>query len=93
MKRPRSTACLTATSWPRHLTTSVQTRKRDVVIRVADWTRDRHEPAYDVECYVAGVYDWRKSKTFCTRSAKRTKKTARVLAVAFAQKQIARLLL
>lgn len=93
MKRQPSTTRLTATSWPRHLTTSVETRKRDVVIRVADWTRDKHEPAYDVECYVQGIYDWRESKIFATRSASRTKKTARTLAVAFAQKQIARLLL
>jgi len=79
---------LSFTSWPRHVTKSVETRKRDIVIRVADWTRDKHEPAYDVECYVKGVYDWDESRTFCTKSAKRTKGQARTLAVAFAQKQI-----
>ncbi len=93
MKRPRTNTRLTAISWPRHLTTSVETRKRDVVIRVADWTRNVHEPAYDVECYVQGVYDWRESKIFATKSAKRTKTQARKLAVEFAQFQIARFLL
>jgi hypothetical protein len=83
---------LTPTSWPRHLTKSVDTRKRDLVIRITDWTRDKDEPAYDVEIYDKGIYDWHQSKTFCTKSDNRSKPEARKLAVDFAQQQIAKLL-
>lgn len=78
--------------WPRHAVKSVETRKRDLVIRITDWTRDKDEPAYDVETYVAGVYDYNLSKVFATRSAGRTKQQARSEAVAFASKQIGDLL-
>ena len=53
-----------AHQWPRKAVASVECRKRDVVVRVADWTRLREDPAFDVEVYVAGVYDWTLSKTF-----------------------------
>lgn len=79
---------LNATSWPRHLVKSVDTRKRDLVIRVTDWTTDKDEPAFDVETYVAGVYDWNESECFTTKSSNRSKAEARRLAVAFAQAQI-----
>ena len=75
-------------SWPRNTVKSVETRKRDVVIRLADWTRDRDEPAYDVEVYIHGVYDWNESQSFTTRNGGRTKPQARAEAVAFAQAQI-----
>jgi len=81
---------LTSKSWPRNLVETVKCRKRDIVIRITDWTRDKDEPAFDVECYVAGVYDWNESQTFCTRSAKQTRKQAKTAAIAFAQKQIAK---
>jgi len=81
-------AKITETSWPKHKVTSVECRKRDLVIRIADWTRDKHEPAYDVECYVAGEYDWDISKSFCTKSAGQTKAEARAQAADFAQAQI-----
>jgi hypothetical protein len=83
---------LTAHSWPRNLVKSIETRKRDLVIRIADWTRDKEEPAYEVEVYKAGVYDWNQSKTFCTRNANRSKSEARHDAIEFAQSQIALLL-
>src|SRR5262245_32666777 len=60
----------TARSWPRNLVESVQTRKRDLVVRIADWSRQSREtgePAYDVEVYHKGTYDWNLSKTFCLR--------------------------
>ena len=82
---------LTERSWPRRLVKSVDCRKRDLVIRIADWTRQSPrtgEPAYDVEVYDKGVYDWNLSQTFTTASSKRTKGEARKLAIAFACKQI-----
>lgn len=39
-----------------HPTKSILTRKRDIVIRIADWSRDKDEPAFDVEVYVRGEY-------------------------------------
>lgn len=55
---------LTENSWPRHLVKSIETRKRDLVIRIADWTRDKDAPCFDVEYYKGGVYDWHKSHSF-----------------------------
>jgi hypothetical protein len=78
----------TEKSWPKKKVTSIETRKRDLVIRIADWTRDKAEPAYDVEVYAAGVYDWNESESFTTKSFPRTKREARKLAVEFAQRQI-----
>lgn len=78
--------------YPRTPIKSVETRKRDLVIRISDWTRDKDEPAYDVEVYVGGVYDSTISETFCTRNAGRTKAQAKAEAIAFAQKQVAALL-
>lgn len=69
-------------------------RKRDLVIRIADWTRqspETGEPSYDVEVYVGGVYDYDLSKQF-TLYEHKTKEKARELAVEFAAKQIAALL-
>ena len=82
------TEIITTASWPKHLVDSVACRKRDLIIRIADWTRDKHEPAFDVEFYKAGVYDWNLSETFCTKSAKRSKKDAKRLAIEFARKLI-----
>lgn len=81
----------TSTSWRRRVTKSIDCRKKDTIVRIADWTRDKDEPAFDVEIYAGGVYDYDESQTFCTRSAKRTKREARALAVAFAAQQIAKL--
>ena len=82
-------------SFPRKAAPSVECRKRDLVIRIADWTRqspDTGEPAFDVEVYVGGVYDSTQSRTFCTASAGKTKAQAKAEAVAFASAQIAALL-
>jgi len=81
--------------WPRNAVQSIETRKRDLVVRIADWTRqsaNTGEPAYDVEVYVGGVYDFNLSKTFATANAGKTKAQARAEAVAFASAQIAALL-
>jgi hypothetical protein len=78
--------------WPRKAVKSLDLRKSDLVVRITDWTKDRDEPAYDVEVYVGGVYDFNLSKVFSTKNAGRTKAEARRLAVEFASKQIAELL-
>lgn len=78
--------------WPRHAVPSVECRKRDLVIRIADWTRDKDEPAYDVETYIGGVYDFNRSAIFTTKSAGKTKKQAKEAAIAYAQAKIAELL-
>jgi hypothetical protein len=80
--------------WPRHEAKTVECRKRDLVLRIADWTRDRDEPAYDVEVYIGGVYDWNESEVFSTKNhtPPRTKALARKAAIAFASAQIAKLL-
>ena len=77
--------------WPRHAVASVECRKRDLVVRVADWTRDRDEPAYDVEVYIGGVYDWNESQCFSVErhGGKRNAKRA---ATEYAGAQIAKLL-
>ena len=71
--------------WPREAVASVETRKRDLVIRIADWHRVKPQSGtggYDVEVYIGGVYDWNESKNFDTKPE----------AAAFAAQQIARLL-
>lgn len=80
--------------WPRNAVKSVECRKRDLVVRIADWTRqslETGEPAYDVEMYIGGVYDWNESKTFTLREHK-SKAVAKQLAIEYASQQIAKLL-
>lgn len=77
--------------WPRQAVKTVETRKRDLVIRISDWTRDRDEPAFDVEVYIGGVYDFNESKSL-TFHEHGTKDRAKAQAVAYAQSQIAKLL-
>ena len=84
---------LNAHHWPRNKVPSIECRKRDLIIRIADWTRESPltgDPAFHVETYVGGIYDWTLSQCFCLRG--KTKVQARAEAVAFAQKQIASLL-
>ena len=71
--------------WPRHAVKSIETRKRDLVIRIADWHRIKPENGtggYDVEVYVGGVYDFNLSQNCDTKAQ----------AVAVAQAKIAELL-
>lgn len=71
--------------WPRQAVKTVETRKRDLVIRIADWHKIKPENGtggYDVECYIGGIYDWHESKTCNTKPE----------AIRFAQAQIAKLL-
>jgi hypothetical protein len=77
--------------WPRRGVDSVETRKRDLVVRIADWMDDKDEPGYDVEIYIGGVYDWNESASF-TPHGHKTEKNAKKLAIAYAQKQIGKLL-
>jgi hypothetical protein len=80
--------------WPRNAVKSVECRKRDLVIRISDWTRqsiDTGEPAYDVECFIGGIFDWNESSEFTLHSGL-TKAQAKQAAIAYAQKQIAKLL-
>ena len=79
--------------WPRHSVSSIECRKRDLIIRLADWSRDKDEPAFDVEVYIGGVYDWTESKsfTFSKEYGKFKNRTAaKTAAVAFAQAQTAK---
>lgn len=77
--------------WPRHTTKSIECRKRDLIIRIADWTKDNDEPAYDVEFYIGGVYDWNESQSF-TKYEFKTLRAAKLAAIKFSQEQIAKLL-
>jgi len=77
--------------WPRSEVKSIECRKRDLIIRIANWTRDKDEPAYDVELYIGGIYDFNESKTVAFSSGY-TKEQAKQKAIEFAQKQISKLL-
>ena len=79
--------------WPNKPVKSVECRKRDLVIRIADWTRQSKksgEPAFDVEVYIGGVYSWNDSKTFTVE--KMSKMEAKSLAAAFAKSLIEKFL-
>ena len=77
--------------WPRQSVECVECRKRDLVVRIANWLSDAEEPAFDVEVYIGGVYDWNKSGSFALSSGL-TRKQAKAAAVKFAREQIAKLL-
>lgn len=78
--------------FPRQAVSAVECRKQDLVFRITDWTRDADEPGFDVETYVAGVYDFNLSKVFSTRSSGRTKQEAKQAAIKFVQDSVAKLL-
>ena len=81
--------------WPRHTVESVECRKRDLVVRISDWMNDKDEPAYDIEVYIGGVYDYHESKVCSLRDStghRRTRQEVKQDAIEFAQKQIAKLL-
>ncbi len=71
---------LTENSWPRHTVKSIETRKRDLVIRIADFTRTKDAPCFDVEFYQAGVYDWHKSHSFDASMLGKTEAKRRAIA-------------
>ena len=80
--------------WPNQQVKSIECRKRDLIVRIADWTRQSlqtGEPGYDVEVYIGGVYSWGESKSF-TLSSGLTKKQAKQRATEYASAQIAKLL-
>ncbi len=77
--------------WPRCSSPNVECRKRDLVVRITDWTRQKtSEPAYDVEVYIGGVYDFNESRVFSLFNM--TREQAKQAAVQFASEQIAKLL-
>lgn len=43
---------------------TLESRKRDFIVRIADWTRTKDSPFYDVEIYKGGVYLADESKCF-----------------------------
>jgi hypothetical protein len=70
-------------SRPRNEVKSIECRKRDLIVRIADWSRiTSGTGGFDVEVYIGGVYDWNESQNFDTRRE----------AAAFAASQIAKLL-
>ncbi len=77
--------------WPRHEVKAVECRPRDLVVRVTDWNDDKDEPAYDVEVYIGGVYDWNESQSFTIHTHK-SKAVCKRLAIEYAAAQIAKLL-
>lgn len=77
--------------WPRCNAPTVECRKRDLVIRATNWMRDRNEPAYDVEVYIGGVYDWNESKSF-TMFEHQSQAACKAQAIEFASAKIAQLL-
>ena len=77
--------------WPRHAVKTVECRKQDLVIRITNWLKDKYEPAYDVEVYIGGVYDWSESQTFALSSGL-TPAQAKQKAIEFANTQTAKLL-
>lgn len=55
--------------FPRWRVEAIQTRERDLVIRITDWSDlpqdcSKGEPGYDVEVYIGGVYDFNESESF-----------------------------
>jgi hypothetical protein len=74
-----------------HKVDSVKCRKRDLVIRIANWSRDWDEPGYDVEVYIGGIYSQYESSCF-TKWGCDTVAAAKKEAIKFAQEQIERLL-
>jgi hypothetical protein len=85
------TATNNAHQWPRHNVASVDCRKRDLIVRITNWMDDKEEPAYDVEVYIGGVFDWTESESFTLFSGL-TKKQAKAKAIEYANSQIAKLL-
>jgi hypothetical protein len=77
--------------WPRHEVKAIEARKRDLVIRITDWTDDKEEPAYDVEVYIGGVYDWNESEIFSLHKHT-TKAMCKKAAITYTQNQIKKLL-
>ena len=77
--------------WPRQAVNSVDCRKRDLVIRITDWMDDKDEPAFDVEVYIGGVYDFNESQSF-TMYMLKDKNTCKREAIKYAQAQIEKLL-
>lgn len=68
--------------FPNKPTPTIECRKRDLVVRIADWTRTKDTPTYDVEVYIGGIYSYNDSGSFGLKSE----------AVEYAAKKIAEIL-
>lgn len=68
--------------YPNRPVPSIECRKRDLVVRIANWTRTKDCPTYDVETYIGGIYSQEHSGQFTTKEK----------AIAFANEQTAKLL-
>ena len=45
--------------------TNTPLRKKDLaVVKIVDWSKDKDEPAIDVEVYINGLFDIEQSKVF-----------------------------
>ena len=53
--------------WPRCRTKTIECREKDFIVRIANWSKDKDEPGYDVEIYVGGIYDWEESRVSKTK--------------------------
>lgn len=69
----------------------LECRKRDLVIRIADWSEDEHEPGYDVEVYLNGAYVRKHSKC-CTVHQYQSIEVAKERAFGFAAEKIKELI-
>jgi hypothetical protein len=78
-------------NFPRKRFETIEARKRDLIFRITDWTKDKEEPAYDVEVYIGGVYDYDESKS-CTFHEYGNKRKAKLAAIEFASEKIKKLL-
>ena len=77
--------------FPRHKVETVELRKKDIVIRVTDWWRDKEEPAFDVEVYTEGCFDYERSHIFA-KSDGLSKEEAKAKAKEFAKEALDRLM-
>jgi hypothetical protein len=77
--------------WPRNKIEMLNCRKRDLVFRISDWSDDKDEPGYDIECYIGGVYDFNESAC-CTVHKYGTLADAKRAAIAFVKYQVEKLL-
>jgi hypothetical protein len=77
--------------WPRNRVKTIDCRGRDLIVRIADWMTDKDEPAFDVEVYIGGVYDFNESETF-TMFKYKDQNICKQKAIEFAQQKIAAIL-
>lgn len=65
--------------YPNRKVESIECRKRDLIVRIADWTRTKDAPYYDVETYVGGIYSQEHSGQFLTKQEATTFASAKMI--------------